>query len=49
MVEGWEPNSDGYDALWKVKAPLQRVHGCFAPDSKAIPRSTENTLRLNEP
>ena len=41
MVEGWEPNSDGYDALWKVNAPLQRTIVAL-PDSKAIPRSTEN-------
>ncbi|MDE0009865.1 MAG: hypothetical protein OXU36_01895 [Candidatus Poribacteria bacterium] len=41
MVEGWEPNSDGYDALWKVNAPLQRAMVAL-PNSKAIPRSTEN-------
>ena len=41
LVEGWEPNSDGYDALWKVNAPLQRTMVAL-PDSKAIPRSTEN-------
>ncbi len=41
IVEGWEPNSDGYDALWKVNAPLQRAMVAL-PDSKAIPRSTEN-------
>ena len=35
MVEGWEPNSDGYDALWKVNAPLQRTMVAL-PDSKAI-------------
>ena len=41
MVEGCEPNSDGYDALWKVKAPLQRTMVAL-PDSKTIPRSNEN-------
>ena len=43
MVEGCEPNSDGYDALWKVNAPLQRAM-VAAPDSKAIPRSNESTM-----
>ena len=41
MVEGYEPNSDGYDALWKVNAPLQRTI-VAVPDSKAIPCSNEN-------
>ena len=43
MVEGCEPNNDGYDALWKVDAPLQRSM-ITAPDYKAIPRSNENTM-----
>ena len=41
MIEGYEPNRDGYDALWKVNAPLQRAM-VTGPDSKAIPRSNEN-------
>ena len=41
MVEGYEPNRDGYDALWKVNAPLQRAM-VATPDSKAIPHSNEN-------
>ena len=36
MVEGCEPNSDGYDALWKVNAPLQRSM-VAEPDYTAIP------------
>ena len=43
MVEGCEPNSDGYDALWKVNAPFQRTM-VTAPDYKAIPRSNENAM-----
>ncbi len=38
MVEGCKPNSDGYDALWKVNAPLQRAM-VAEPDYTAIPRS----------
>ena len=43
MVEGCEPNSDGYDALWKVNAPLQRSM-IVEPDYTAIPRSNDNTM-----
>ena len=43
IVEGYEPNSDGYDALWKVDAPLQRAM-IAAPDSTAIPRSNDNAM-----
>ena len=43
MVEGYEPNSDGYDALWKVDAPLQRAM-VATPDSTAIPRSNDNAM-----
>ena len=43
MVEDYEPNSDGYDALWKVDAPLQRAM-IAAPDSTAIPRSNDNAM-----
>ena len=43
MVEGCEPNSDGYDALWKVNAPLQRAI-VAAPDYTAIPRSDDNAM-----
>ncbi len=43
MVEDYEPNSDGYDALWKVDAPLQRAM-MAAPDSTAIPRSNNNAM-----
>ena len=43
MVEDYEPNSDGYDALWKVDAPLQRAM-IAAPDSTAIPRSNDNPM-----
>ena len=43
MVENCEPNSDGYDALWKVDAPLQRAM-ITAPDSTAIPRSNDNAM-----
>ena len=41
MVEGCEPNSDGYPALWKVEAPLQRSM-MAEPNATAIPRSNEN-------
>ena len=43
MVEDYEPNSDGYDALWKVDARLQRAM-IAAPDSTAIPRSNDNAM-----
>ena len=43
MVEDYEPNSDGYDALWKVDAPLQRAM-IASPDSTAIPRSNDNAM-----
>ena len=43
MVEDYEPNSDGYDALWKVDAPLQRAM-IAAPDSTAIPRADDNAM-----
>lgn len=43
MVDGCEPNSDGYDALWKVNAPLQRAM-VAAPDYTAIPRSNDNAM-----
>lgn len=43
MVEDYEPNSDGYDALWKVDAPLQRAM-IAAPDSTAIPRDNDNAM-----
>ena len=43
IVENYEPNSDGYDALWKVDAPLQRAM-IAAPDSTAIPRSNDNAM-----
>ena len=43
MVEGCEPNSDGYDALWKVNAPLQRAL-VAAPDYTAIPRSNDDAM-----
>ncbi|MDE0469536.1 MAG: hypothetical protein OYL97_21020 [Candidatus Poribacteria bacterium] len=43
MVEDYEPNSDGYDALWRVDAPLQRAM-IAAPDSTAIPRSNDNAM-----
>ena len=43
MVKGCEPNSDGYNALWKVNAPLQRSM-VAEPDYTAIPRSNENTM-----
>ena len=43
MVEGCEPNSDGYDALWKVNAPLQRSM-VAEPDYTAIPRSNDNAM-----
>ena len=43
MVEDYEPNSDGYDALWKVDAPLQRAM-IAAPDATAIPRSNDNAM-----
>ncbi len=41
LVEGYEPNSDGYPALWKVNAPLQRAM-MAEPNATAIPRSDEN-------
>ena len=43
MAEGYEPNSDGYSALWKVEAPLQRSM-MAEPNATAIPGSNENTL-----
>ena len=43
MIEGCEPNSDGYDALWKVNAPLQRSI-VARPDYTAIPRSHESAM-----
>ena len=43
MVEGCEPNSDGYDALWKVNAPLQRAI-VAAPDYTVIPRADDNAM-----
>ncbi len=43
MIEGYEPHSDGYDALWKVDAPLQRSI-MAEPDSTAIPRSNDNAM-----
>ena len=43
MIEKCEPNSDGYDALWKVDAPLQRAIVAL-PDYKAIPRSNDNAM-----
>ena len=43
MVEGCEPNSDGYNALWKVNAPLQRAM-IAEPDSTAIPRTDDNAM-----
>ena len=43
MVEGCEPNSDGYDALWKVNAPLQRSI-IAVPDYTAIPRSNDSAM-----
>ena len=43
MVEGCEPNSDGYDALWKVNAPLQRAM-IAEPDYTAIPRADDNAM-----
>ena len=41
MLDGYEPNSDGYPALWKVKAPSQRSI-MAEPNATAIPRSDEN-------
>ena len=41
IVKGYEPNSDGYPALWKVDAPLQRSM-MAEPNATAIPRSNEN-------
>ena len=43
MVEDYESNNDGYDALWKVDAPLQRAM-IAVPDSTAIPRSNDNAM-----
>ena len=41
MIEGYEPNSDGYAALWKVNAPLQRSM-MAEPNATAIPRLNEH-------
>ena len=43
MVEGCKPNTDGYHALWKVNAPLQRAM-VAEPDYTAIPRSNDNAM-----
>ena len=43
VVEGYEPNSDGYASLWKVNAPLQRSM-ITEPNATAIPRSNKNTM-----
>lgn len=43
MVKGYERNSDGYPALWKVEAPLQRSM-IAEPNATAIPRSNENAI-----
>ena len=43
MVEGCKPNTDGYNALWKVNAPLQRTM-VAEPDYTAIPRSNDNAM-----
>ena len=43
MTAAYELNSDGYDALWKVDAPLQRAMVAL-PDYKAIPRSNDNAM-----
>ena len=43
MIEGCEPNTDGYRALWKVNAPLQRSI-VAEPDYTAIPRSNDNAM-----
>ena len=43
MIKECEPNSDGYDALWKVNAPLQRAM-IAEPDSTAIPRADDNAM-----
>ena len=43
MIEGCKPNSDGYDALWKVNAPLQRSM-IAVPDYTAIPRSNDSAM-----
>ena len=43
MVEGCKLNSDGYDALWKVNAPLQRAI-IAEPDYTAIPRTDDNAM-----
>ena len=43
MVEGCKPNTDGYDALWKVNAPLQRSM-VAEPDYTAIPRSNDSAM-----
>jgi len=43
MVEGCKPNTDGYYALWKVNAPLQRSM-IAEPDYTAIPREDENAM-----
>ena len=43
MLEGCEPNTDGYNALWKVNAPLQRAMVAES-DYTAIPRSNDNAM-----
>ncbi len=43
MIEDYERKSDGYDALWKVDAPLQRAM-VAEPNATAIPRSNENAM-----
>ena len=43
MIEGCKPNTDGYDALWKVNAPLQRSM-VAEPDYTAIPRSNDSAM-----
>jgi hypothetical protein len=43
IVKGYERNSDGYPALWKVEAPLQRSM-MAEPNATAIPRSNENAI-----
>ncbi len=43
MMKGCKPNSDGFNALWKVNAPLQRTM-VAEPDYTAIPRSNDNAM-----
>ena len=43
IVKGYERNSDGYPALWKVEAPLQRSM-MAEPNATASPRSNENAI-----